>query len=276
MTEETTTRDQHDDRLDLPAGMFRSGDSPEPVILAMYKPGINDVVNAYDLSFTDVGGNAIFEGDILLGTVDEVRACMDEPRSMGLGIVAIAGQQFRWKDGVVAYEVVPALRERVAEAIAHWEEHTPFRFNERTNEEDYISFEQLDGCYSRVGRQGGKQVISLASTCSLGSAIHEIGHALGLWHEQSRADRDDHITIKWDNIHPNYVNNFAQHILDGEDLGDYDFGSIMHYPSNAFAVDKHKPTIVTRNGESIGQRNGLSRGDISAIQLMYPDLDWEE
>ena len=92
------------------------------------------------------------------------------------------------------------LGTRVKSAIAHWQAHTPFRFSVRTNQPDYISFEQLDGCWSRVGRQGGKQWHRWELGCGLGAAIHEIGHAIGLWHEQSRSDRDNFIEIIWDNI----------------------------------------------------------------------------
>ncbi|PRD22204.1 UNVERIFIED_CONTAM: nas-15 [Trichonephila clavipes] len=58
-------------------------------------------------------------------------------------------------------------------------------------------------CYSMVGRMGGEQNLSLATDCDqMGIVIHEFMHALGFWHEQSRMDRDDYVTIRWENISP--------------------------------------------------------------------------
>ena len=58
------------------------------------------------------------------------------------------------------------------------------------------------------------QELILADGCSMGSVIHEIGHAVGLWHEQSREDRDAFIDINWDNIIEEYKHNFEQHITE--------------------------------------------------------------
>ena len=41
-----------------------------------------------------------------------------------------------------------------------------------------------------MGRRGNRQDITLGAGCTVGNCIHEIGHAVGLWHEQSREDRD--------------------------------------------------------------------------------------
>lgn len=264
------TGDVTDPNLDLPDAMFRSGTTVEETTIVMPRRVVGLVnVNAH---FTEVDGMALFEGDMVLSEADEARKA-NETGSRG---VAITGSKFRWPDGIIPYVIKDnLLKPTVEAAIAHWHANTPFRLVKKTDAHtDYVSFENRTGCWSRVGRQGKMQVISLGGGCGIGSAIHEIGHTIGLWHEQSRADRDQHIQIVWDNIDPQARHNFDKHVLDGQDLGGYDFGSIMHYPAKAFALDPTKPTILTANGQPIGQRTGLSRGDVASLKLLYPKLKW--
>lgn len=258
-----------DGNYDVPAGVFRGGEQVEDTYVQMHRENYG-LVNV-PVKFTDINGTAFFEGDIVLGTTDEVIG-VNDPAPLGIGII---GEKYRWPEGIVPYVVVDeAIRPRVETAIAHWMEKTPFKFVKRTGDHaDYLAFARRNGCWSKVGRRGGEQVISLGLGCGLGAAIHEIGHALGLWHEQSRNDRDQFIQILWENIADDMEYNFDKHVLDGADLGNYDFASIMHYPETAFSING-QPTIKTANGQSIGQRNGLSAGDVSAIRMMYPDLDW--
>ena len=97
-----------------------------------------------------------------------------------------------------------------------------------------------------------------------------MGHVVGLWHEQSREDRDTYVKILWENMQPDLTYNFTQNIYDGDDIGLYDYGSIMHYPTSGFSANG-KPTIETiPPGIPIGQRAGLSAGDIAAVKRMYP------
>lgn len=61
--------------------------------------------------------------------------------------------------------------------------------------------------------------------------VHEVGHALGLVHEQMRPDRDDHITVLWDNIHPDMLANFNKtttSVVDDRGI-QYDYTSVMQY-----------------------------------------------
>lgn len=222
------------------------------------------------VQYSVVDGLAIFEGDIVLGTVEEVEAKTELARQSGgmTEAVVITGANFRWPNCRVPFTIAPALtnQARVTQAIAHWEARTNFRFVARTSEADYITFRPGTGCSSHVGRQGGQQFVNLADGCQLGQTIHEIGHVIGLWHEQSREDRDSFVTIVWANIEPGKEHNFNQHISDGDDVGTYDYGSIMHYGRTAFSKDNVSPTIVPTNPASavIGQRTALSAGDIAA------------
>ncbi|KHN72054.1 Zinc metalloproteinase nas-34, partial [Toxocara canis] len=88
-------------------------------------------------------------------------------------------------------------------------------------------------CYSNIGRYPfGAQQISIGSGCtSLGTVAHEIGHALGFFHEQSRYDRDDYVRILGENIEAGYSNQFTKrssNIIETYGVP-YDFGSVMHY-----------------------------------------------
>ena len=64
-------------------------------------------------------------------------------------------------------------------------------------------------CSSSVGRVGGQQVLSLGNGCLYSGIVqHELMHALGFWHEQSRTDRDSFVTILVNNIIPGLAYNF--------------------------------------------------------------------
>jgi hypothetical protein len=189
--------------------------------------------------------------------------------SLGIGI---KGARFRWPDKTVFFTIENNLqnKERVTQAIDHWHAKTKIKFVKRTNEVNFVTFRPGSGCSSAVGMQGGQQFITLGSSCTTGNCIHEIGHAVGLWHEQSRRDRDVFVRVRLENVIPGMEHNFFQHLNDGVDLGRYDYASIMHYPRTAFSKNG-QPTIEPVAGQaSIGQREGLSTGDVKAVELMYP------
>ena len=61
------------------------------------------------------------------------------------------------------------------------------------------------------GPQLGVQLVSLGAGCvQHGVVLHELLHTLGLWHEQSRLDRDQYVRILWENIRAGKEDNFAK------------------------------------------------------------------
>lgn len=213
-----------------------------------------------------------------------------------------------WTNSIVPYEFdanVSAQNQQYAlDAMAEWAavatiSFEPFdlvqhgwnhiRIRDSTGDEE-------PGNSSAVGMSGGEQVINIVSWWAHFIIVHEFGHALGYWHEQSNPDRDNYVQIEWDRIIEGKDHNFAKHPLAGT-YGPYDFDSVMHYGQCAFSCCGADPDVACTttscasdlencrtitvlppyDGQwqnAIGQRNHLSFWDIQVMAWLYPESDW--
>jgi len=217
-------------------------------------------------------GYAIIQGDIVVGKV--LNDGSDTLLTRGVG------RNFkldRWIDGIVYYEKSPLLEsealQKVDDAVQHWNQFSSLTFVERSGtlqdtQPDFILFEPSGGCASWVGKIGGEQSLWVGETCTAGSVIHELGHAIGLFHEHTRTDRENFITVQWENILDAKDFNFDIMDVGADDLGSYDYDSIMHYGATFFSRNG-QPTILTPDGINVGQREALSQVDLESVNAMY-------
>ncbi|NXX96472.1 MEP1A protein, partial [Centropus bengalensis] len=148
-------------------------------------------------------------------------------------------------------------------------------FKPYEGESTYIFFTKESGCWSMVGDLQSGQNLSIGAGCDYRAIVeHEILHALGFYHEQSRMDRDDYVTIWWDEIIADKEHNFLKY--DDAYITDlntpYDYESVMHYQPFSFNKNASIPTITAKIPEFndiIGQRLDLSAIDLERLNRMY-------
>jgi hypothetical protein len=234
-------------------------------------------LNGVPIRYGLINNEAIFEGDIIL-TPEQLAATKNPGgRTNGAGT---SEKILRWRDFTIPYTIDSDVssQSRIKNAIAAWEAKTPIRFVVRTDQTDYVTFRSGSGCSSNVGRLGtGQQFITISALCSTRDIVHEIGHTIGLFHEQNRSDRDDYITVHFDNIKANKRDNFIKYNDNGQlgfDRGQFDFKSIMLYPSiNSFAIDNKKPTMTRKkDGLNFEENDKISNGDHRTVTTMYANL----
>ena len=224
------------------------------------------------VTYQVIHGKNIYQGDIVLDHVDE-----PNPSGVGNGIGIVYASNMWPKVGNV-FEIpytITSGDQKVTNSIATF--NTIFsgfmQWVPRTNETDYVDFnldvnDHSQVCNSSEGRVGGKQEIGGSIDCT--DQLHEMGHAVGIWHEQSRSDRNSYVNITYSNIIKILQPNFDQLQDNAQDIGFYDYASTMEYGAYTFSKNG-KPTIETipPGIPLVSASPGYSAGDIDNIRRTY-------
>ncbi|XP_054900530.1 meprin A, alpha (PABA peptide hydrolase), tandem duplicate 1 [Poeciliopsis prolifica] len=211
----------------------------------------------------NIGSDAdLFEGDILL------------PKERN----ALVNQRYRWKfpiPYILGDDLDLNAKGCVHQAFEMYRLKSCVDFKPYEGEKTYIKFEKRGGCFSSVGDQQNGQILSLGRGCDHKAVIeHELLHALGFYHEQSRTDRDDYVDIWLDQVTPGLEHNFNKYNDDfiTDQNTAYDYESIMHYRPFSFNKNESIPTITTKIPEFyniIGQYLDFSKMDTLRLNRMY-------
>ena len=231
----------------------------------------------------EIDGRLVFQGDIII--------IPDQDNTKGAGQRGVR----LWDEGKVYYYIDDEkfkYRDDVEAAIENISSRTDIQFIELKTpeardyrEKKYINFITLEGeSWSYMGMLSTAEIQSVNMNAQdlcigwseVGTVIHELGHALGLIHEHSRSDRDNHIMIDTANIDEHYYDDndklsewIKYNVLATIEMGEYsnnlDYGSIMIYPPDA-GVSK---PILSKEGEVIGYEEVLKKKDGTSYKDDY-------
>uniref|UniRef100_A0A8C5KBX7 Meprin A subunit n=1 Tax=Jaculus jaculus TaxID=51337 RepID=A0A8C5KBX7_JACJA len=236
-------------------------------IQGMWIGQIKDIDGGTDQDIFDINeglGLDLFEGDIQLDGAQYRNS--------------IIGENYRWPN-TIPYVLEDSLdlnaKGVILSAFERYRLKTCIDFKPWGGEDNYISVFKGSGCWSSVGnRHVGRQELSIGANCDrIATVQHEFLHALGFWHEQSRSDRNDYVSIVWDRILEGRQHNFNIYddkVSDSLNVP-YDYTSVMHYSKTAFQ-NGTEPTIVTKISDFedvIGQRMDFSDSDLLKLNRLY-------
>lgn len=215
-----------------------------------------------------------FEGDMLLTSDQRFALGLDGDDSEMMDVQIDVHRKWPMKNGVVEVpyvhvsQLTKSSQDKWNRAMAEIASKTCVRFVPRKSEGRYVRVHASEVCSSSVGVVTVNN-LRIGDNCAYGSYIHEMMHTLGMYHEQSRPDRDQYVRIDLSNVRDGMEHNFKLcsdcHTMDVP----YEYESVMHYGAHAFGKDRSKKTIFTTTGASIGQRSKMTDLDAESVNLMY-------
>ena len=228
-------------------------------------------IDDQEIRYIEADGQAIIDGDMLIerSKIRDLRTQLSTRSTLYSDIKL-------WTNNIVYYTFHSNLptqhRNALNKAMNEWSKRTKIKFVQRTSQKNYVIMKYTnEGNFATVGMAGGAQTLSL-KTPEVGTAIHELGHTLGMVHEQQRRDRDNAIIV-YDNS-SEFIKLFNNYTYSS-----FDFTSVMLYPSwyvngkwNMVRRSDKKPfinTIEYYKSKKNGSYAVPSSSDVYAINYNY-------
>ncbi|XP_059608085.1 seminal metalloprotease 1-like [Phlebotomus argentipes] len=219
-------------------------------------------------------GKIVFDGDMVMTPTRASKVFFRSGR---------VDEEFLWPNGKVFYvldkTVRPPAKKVIRSVLANIQRRICITFEEVEQKKanvNHLKFKSDEmGCWSHVGYQNIlEQIVNLNSNCfsKIGVIYHEIFHTLGLFHMQNSSNRDKFVKILWENIKNETKTNFEKYDATiSSDFGvPYDYGSVMHYATNAFSANGLKTIeILKKTKKLVGQRSKPSPEDYQRLNNMY-------
>lgn len=253
------------------------------------------------VNYSLINGRPIYQGDIIL---DQVRPMMSRAAALADGrgpargdSMTTAYSQYLWPKVIgvatVYYTIdadsdpqaTPTINAAVAQfnadfpGVIQWVQWNP----QNPQSPNYVDinlsgFDFSGSCEAAEGYEAiPAQPMTGSFLCTQGTLLHEMGHVIGLWHEQSRADRDTYVSVNYQNIIKGSRFNFDIILDNAQDLTPYDYASLMQYPAFSFIRNGGPGIETVPAGIPLGSFDGIpvpqtidySAGDKEGIERLY-------
>ncbi|XP_076031215.1 low choriolytic enzyme-like [Oratosquilla oratoria] len=213
------------------------------------------------------------------GFEEEIVEDEEEEEDSGTPFLLRASGPRPWPRGIVPFTLKLTTKKShraVLRAMKDITHHTGIIYKPHTQEKKYLLVTDTGkgGWSSCVGLpKKDKAHVNLGKGCrSHGKAAHELMHSLGFIHEHNRPDRDEHVTIMWDNLTRRGPFKMRQTYVTPE--LPYDYKSIMHYGRRMFSKGKTLAIVPRREIEGRLGNTRLSELDVERINLFYGRNDF--
>jgi len=226
------------------------------------------MIDGQEVVVEEKNGEFYYDHDILLsiGQMNKLRKWDGTTSTEDRGAVLVKGEFTKlWPNKTLIYDInfldergdsskLATLKKNVAEAMRRVTAKTGFAFRQRSEETNYVKFiSHATDNNSMIGMIGGEQKIRISYEWSVGTIMHELLHAMGISHEQSRADRDEYIYNEGTS---------GDWGINTQMIGPFNASSLMLYSV------RFKPDSLYQYSPQFSDT--LSKGDVLTINFLYP------